>query len=145
MKPSLPSRRALLVAIIPPTVLARPHPTREWMIGHWIADGERTAARFTERGNAVDEARYRRLVDEFSKMYYRITSSSITIGGWLPGSALMAKYSVVSETDSSVTLRFNSSESVPDLTLFRESNDSLFIRASPGTFEYMKRSPKSAA
>ena len=139
------ARRILLVAFLPSLAMARPRTIREWMIGHWIADGQRNAAGFAPSGQTLNEERRKRLAIEFGKMYYKITTRTFTFGGWSQADAMTATYSVISETDSSVTLGFGGKPRPPNLTLYRETEDSLFIRSSDKNFEYLKRSTSGAA
>ena len=145
MHPQLVSRRIWLISFLPSFAMARPRTVREWMIGHWIADGERNAASFAPSGLALNDEQRKRLAIEFGKMYYKISTHQFTVGGWSQGDAMTATYSVLSETDTSVTLGFLGIPRPPNLTLYRETEDSLFIRSSDKSFEYLKRSASGAA
>jgi hypothetical protein len=115
------------------------------MLGRWTADGVRSAESFARNVRALTPEQQSRLAEEFGKMYYDITTRHFTVGGWVEGDAITTPYRVVSESESSITLSFPDNRRFPDLTLFRENQDSMFIRSIGKNFEYLKRSASGAA
>ncbi len=95
---------------------------------------------FAFQGVVLSDERKQRMVHEFSKMFYEISKHAFAVGGFAPGIKSTWRYSVAAKTSSSITLEFSGLREVPPpLTLYRESENYLFIR-SGRNLEFLKRS-----
>ena len=137
-------RRMVLTLLLPSLVYAREQPTRKWLIGRWRSDGKRTASGLSFQGNLLTPEQQRRAALEFGKMFYVITERAITVGGWVPDQSLTYEYRVASETSSSITLEFPRRAQATPLTLYRESDNWLFVRSAKN-IEYLRREDPNAA
>ena len=113
-------------------------PCRDWLLGEWLSDRERTMENFYLRRKSLSDAQRNRISTLFGNMKYRITRRHFRVGSAAGEMNLKAAYVVLGETGSSITLGFPRNKDMPDLTLYRVSSDMLFVRAGYN-LEYFRR------
>ncbi len=116
---------------------ATSRPTRQWILGTWKSDRERSVESFYFQGQRLSEQQRARFAEIFGHVEYRITGSHFA--AFEQGREVKSRYTIASETDSSITLNFARGSMLPPLTLYRENEDWLFIKVDKN-FEYFRRS-----
>ncbi len=107
-----------------------------WLIGDWLSDRERTMENFYFQGRSLNEVQRERIATLFGRLRYHITSRSFEV---VQGeNKLRAEYKLAAESDSTITLRFQRAKGMPDLTLYCEDYDALFIKLGY-ILEYFRR------
>lgn len=109
---------------------------RAWLVGSWQSDRERTMERFSFQGRVLGPEYQERMAALFGHMQYRVTPQRF--GVMDRGAGWHAAYTVVSETESTITLRFPGRKCLPDITLYRDGDDALFIKTG-NNLEYFRR------
>ena len=139
------TRRSVLAALVPigfhvSTVMATDAPASKWILGSWQSDRELTMRYFYPQGVSLSEETRSKFSQLFGFLVYRITRSTFelaSVGTAKPQQSATIAYSIYSETSSSLTLA-HTERRVPFLTLYRVSEDVLFIRGGL-SFEYFRR------
>lgn len=134
------SRRALLASFLAiPTIAAiarEPQPSRLWLLGQWLSDRERTIQSWYFQGREIPQDKKARFAELFGHMTYVVTASTFRVKqGEFTASH---RYSVLSETESSVTLRLHGTTEAIASTFYRAGPDALFIKVGTN-LEYFKR------
>lgn len=115
--------------------------SRAWWQGRWQSDRERTMENFHFQGRGLTERERAQIGAIFGGLRYAITPTRFVTSGH--GGGFDARYHVIGQTDSTVTLRFHKAADTPDLTMFRVSDDLLFIRSAGNNLEYFRRTAAS--
>jgi hypothetical protein len=112
------------------------HSSRRWLIGRWLSDRERTLKSWYFQGLEIPEDKKPRFAEVFGHMTYTVTTSTFRLrqGTF----AASHRYSVASETESSVTITLLGPSESTEVTFYRAQADSLFIKAG-SNLEYFKR------
>jgi hypothetical protein len=124
------------LALLPAHAAPRSSTLKTWLLGDWQSDRERTMESFYFQGQSLTPEQREKISKMFGHLRYHVTPSHFEV---VEGRrTLRVRYSVASETESSITLSFPRSTDMPDLTLYRISSDALFIKSGEH-LEYFRR------
>jgi hypothetical protein len=93
------------------------------------------------QGKPIPESKKEAFAANFGHLTYAISTSTLTLKDASSGgepNQLTLEYTIESHTDTSVTLALHGNAPQKSLTLYRESDDTLFVKAG-SNLEYFKR------
>lgn len=136
------TRRALLLGLAWPQMpWARSRSTRQWLVGEWRSDAERSLASRSSAGRLLSPEERQAIAALYGRLVFRITDRHFTLDDSLLGSGApeTVPYSVAGETGSSIELRLHRGAAADSSWVFyRASDDLLFVR-NRSDLEYFRR------
>ncbi|MGC3984299.1 MAG: hypothetical protein QM777_05980 [Pseudorhodoferax sp.] len=140
-KTTMLQRRTLLWTGLAGTVLPAwsAELSAAWLLGHWRSDAERTLALWRFQDTEPSPRTRQRLLDMFGQMRWTVEPQRlIASDARTPDHREVLPYRVVGATSSSLSLRFVTGRPTHTATLFRQSEDVLFMRVGRN-FEFFAR------
>ena len=105
-------------------------------MGEWQSDREKTMESFSFQGQSLTPGQKARISALFGQLRYQVTKTYFQV---LEGERrLQVRYVIASETESTITVRFEPNAKMLDLTLHRVEQDLLFIKSGKN-LEYFRR------